>query len=200
MILTNEETTSRVSRLLEESKRYLLLQKDYLGLHATEILIKLFSTVALWAILILVGFTVLLFASFALAFWIGDLTGSSVLGFTVITVVLLMIVLLVYANRTSWIVIPTTRFIAGLLAESITNPTQEVISIEKEHIRQEAAKQQETMKASANTLLAPMTESRTKWEQASLLLQNGLSIYRGVQLGLSTVVALQRIFGRSKRK
>ena len=81
MTFSNEQTTSRMSQLFEQARRYLTLQKDYLSLNSVEILTRLFSAIALAAILILVGFLVILFGSFALAYWIGGMLGSHILGF-----------------------------------------------------------------------------------------------------------------------
>jgi hypothetical protein len=200
MTFSNEQTTSRMSQLFEQARRYLTLQKDYLSLNSVEILTRLFSAIALAAILILVGFLVILFGSFALAYWIGDMLGSHILGFVIIAGVLLASALLVYANRRAWIIMPTTRFMVGLLASKLTHPTEEAIAIEKEHLRQQLDDNQGEMKETANTLLAPLPEARNKWESASNLLQNGWTIFRGFQIALSAIEAARRVFGLGKKK
>ena len=171
MNFTNEQTTARMTDLFEQARRYLRLQKDYLSLHGVEVLTRLFSAIALAAILILVGFLVVLFGSFALAYWLGELLGSHILGFTIIAGVLLLCTLLVYANRKAWIVLPTTRFMVSLLTPQITIPTQEGITLEKERVHDQLA---------------------------TNLLQNGLTVYRALQLGLSAVAAARTVFGLGK--
>lgn len=200
MTFTNEQTTSRMSQLFEQARRYFALQKDYLSLNSVEILTRLFSAIALAAILILVGFLVILFGSFALAYWIGELLGSHILGFLIIAGVLLLGTLLVYTNRKAWIILPTTRFMVGLLASKLTHPTAEAIAMEKEHLRQELNDNQGEMKDTANTLLAPLPEARNKWESASNLLQNGWTIFRGLQIAISAIEATRRVFGLGKKK
>ena len=77
MLFANEQMTSQMGALLEEGRQYWNLQKKYLGLHTAEVLTRLLSRIALVLILILVGSLVLLFGSFALAFWLGALLDST---------------------------------------------------------------------------------------------------------------------------
>lgn len=200
MTITNEQTTNRMSQLFEQAQRYLTLQKDYLSLNSVEVLTRLFSAIALAAILILAGFMVTLFGSFAIAYWLGDLLGSHILGFAIIAGVLLLCALIVYANRKAWIILPTTRFMVDLLASKLASPTTEGIAIEKEHLRQQLNENQGNIRETANTLLSPLPEARTRWESASNLFQNGMTIFRGLQIGLSAIEAARRVFGGGRRK
>ena len=110
---------------------------------------------ALVLTLILVGSLVLLFGSFAMAYWLGNLTGSTTLGFGIIAAVLVLIAVVVYANRMSWIVLPTTRFMVSLLASSLAVPSQEGIAMEKAHLSEQLDANQRDMKNTATSLLAP---------------------------------------------
>ncbi len=199
MDITNEQTTTRMTNLFEQGRRYLQLQKDYLSLHGVEVLTRLFSAIALAAILILVGFLVVLFGSFALAYWLGELLGSHILGFTIIAGVLLLFTLLVYANRKAWIILPTTRFMVSLLTPQLTISTQEGITLEKERVQEQLTTNQGEIKETTSALLSPIPEARTRWETISNLLQNGLTLYRGLQLGLSALAAARTVFGLGKR-
>ena len=91
MLFANEQMTSQMGALLEEGRQYWNLQKKYLGLHTAEVLTRLLSRIALVLILILVGSLVLLFGSFALAFWLGALLDSTTLGFCIIAGLLLLL-------------------------------------------------------------------------------------------------------------
>ena len=202
MLFANEQMTAQMGQLLDEGRRYWDLQKKYLGLHLAEVLTRLLSTVALVLTLILVGSLVLLFGSFAMAYWLGNLTGSTTLGFGIIAAVLVLIAVVVYANRMSWIVLPTTRFMVSLLASSLAVPSQEGIAMEKAHLSEQLDANQRDMKDTATSLLAPPPESKNRWDTAANLFQNGMSIYRGIQLGVSAIVALRSVFklGRRRRK
>lgn len=200
MTITNEQTTSRMSQLLEQARQYFTLQKNYLSLHGVEILTRLFSAIALAAILILVGFLVILFGSFSLAYWIGELLDSHVLGFAIIAVVLLLAAILIWANRMAWIVMPTVHFMIGLLATEVVQPTLEGVVAEKKRLEEQLADSQSEMKDNAHQLLAPQPEARDRWDYAMNLFHNGLTIFRGVQLGLSFVEATRRIFGLGRKR
>ena len=200
MTITNEQTTSRMSQLLEQARQYFTLQKNYLSLHGVEILTRLFSAIALAAILILVGFLVILFGSFSLAYWIGELLDSHVLGFAIIAVVLLLAAILIWANRMAWIVMPTVHFMIGLLATEVVQPTLEGVVAEKKRLEEQLADSQSEMKDNAHQLLAPQPEARDRWDYAMNLFHNGLTIFRGVQLGLSFVEATRRIFGIGRKR
>lgn len=202
MFFNSEQTTTLMGQLFEEARQYFRLQKEYLSLHGTEIMSRLFSTIALWVILILVGFMVLLFGSFALAYWIGDLLGSSVLGFAIIAAVLFLGAMLVYVNRVSWIVAPTTRFMVSLFVSNLIVPSQEAIAIEKEHVRQNLEDSQQDLKTTASSILAPLPQPQNKWESFNNLFQHGLTLFRGVQIGMSAIAAARTLFkiGKSKKR
>ena len=201
MGITNEKTTTQMSQLFEQIRRYLSLQKSYLSLQSVEVLTHLFTAVALTAIFILVGFLVILFGSFALAYWIGELLNSHILGFAIIAGVLLLSALLVWFNRTSWIILPTTRFMINLLSTHVVYPTQEGIAMEKEILHKQLDENQADIKETTANIFAPQAAARNRWESASNLLQNGMTIFRGVQIGLSAITAARHLFGgKGKRR
>lgn len=198
MLFTSEQLTNRLEQLFHEGRQYWDLQKQYLSLHATEVLTRLLSMLVLLIVLILVGSMVLLFGSFAVAYWLGELLDSTLLGFAIIAGLLLVMSLLVYANRKSWIYIPITTFVVKLLVSSLPSPSQEAVAMEKAHLREKLDESQRELKNTASTLLEPASPAKNKWDNASNLLQHGLTIYRGVQIGVSIVGALRRMF-RGKR-
>lgn len=200
MNIENEQTTARMSRLFEQVRRYFALQKDYVSLHGVEMLTRLFTAITLTAILMLVGFLVILFACFALAYWIGTLLNSTVLGFAIIAGVLLLIALLVWAKRTAWIVLPTTRFMVNLFASEVVFPTLEGVKVEQERLRQQLESEETNIKETANAIFEPQREARTRWESAVNLVQNGMNIFRGIQIGLSAVSAAKAVFNLGRRR
>ena len=56
------------------------------------------------------------------------------------------------------------------------------------------------MKVVATNLLEPIPAARNRWERASNLIMNGWNIYRGMQLGMSAIVAIRNIFGMGKKR
>lgn len=200
MNIENEQTTARVSRLFEQIRRYFALQKEYLSLNGVEMLTRLFTAIVLAVILILVGFLVILFGCFALAYWIGTLLDSTVLGFAIIAGVMLLVALLVWANRMSWIVQPTTRFMIGLFATKVVTPTLEGVMTVKESTSQQIEAQEQEMRETANAIFTPPAAAQNRWEMATNLLHNGMTIFRGVQIGLSVVSAARAVFGLGRKR
>lgn len=200
MNIENEQTTARVSRLFEQIRRYFALQKEYLSLNGVEMLTRLFTAIVLAVILILVGFLVILFGCFALAYWIGTLLDSTVLGFAIIAGVMLLVALLVWANRMSWIVQPTTRFMIGLFATKVVTPTLEGVMTVKESTSQQIEAQEQEMRETANAIFTPAAAAQNRWEMATNLLHNGMTIFRGVQIGLSVVSAARAVFGLGRKR
>ncbi len=205
MTFSNEQTNERMTQLFEEGRRYFALQKDYLSLQSVETLTRLFTAIALTAIIILIGFLVVLFGSFALAYWLGDILDSAVLGFAIIAGVLFLCALLVYTNRNAWIIQPTTRFLVSLFAANspLPAPTQEGIEMEKQRLQQQLTENQEQIKVTANNILAPAQEARNGWDMASNIFHNGMTIFRGVQVGLSIIAAVRSVFnlgGKRRRR
>lgn len=131
MGLANDTTTAQLSKLMDEAKRYYQLEKRCLGLHGAEKLTVLLSSITLWAVVLLVGFLVTLFAALALSFWIGKLTGSIILGVGAVAALLLLVGLIVYARRQAWIEEPIARFMAELLVPSDEDDTTAVATTQE---------------------------------------------------------------------
>ena len=200
MNIANEQTTSQFTHLFEQVRDYLTHQKDLLSLNTVQVLTRLFSMLLLWTVLLLVGSLVILFASFALAYWLGNLLGNNVLGFVIIAGVLLLSACIFYLNRRAWVFTPIMGFMVSLLASYLTPPTEEAVVLEKERLTQKIEKEQHEIKETTNTLMNPVHTARNRWESAANLLQNGWNIYRGLQLGLSAVAAIRRVFGLGRKR
>ncbi len=204
MLFNNEQTTEQITSLFTEARNYWQLQRKNLSLETSEVLSKLLSAVALWALVILIGALVLLFGSFAVAYLLGNLLGSQVWGFTIIAVVLLLLVMLIYANRRAWIVVPIGKFVIGIFASQMAAQTREAVALERAHVKESIGQSESQMRQSANALFTPQPESKDRFERASRLLANGMSIYRALQIGLSALTAFQTVFGfgrlRRRRK
>lgn len=109
-----EDYTESLRKFWLETKGYLELQKEYMTLDAAEKLIVLLSAAALGAICLVIGAMALFFLLFALAAWVGQLSGSVALGFLIMGVVLLLLMAIVYFKRKQWIIQPLARLVVGL--------------------------------------------------------------------------------------
>lgn len=112
-------------KLFLELKNYLTLQKKFLKLDTAEKLTVLLSAIAITAILLLLGSMILLYLTFALAYYLGDVMGSLPLGFSAIAVSLLLVLLFFYFNRKKYIIQPIARFMANLFINSTQDENEQ---------------------------------------------------------------------------
>lgn len=101
-------------KLFLELKNYLELQKRFVMLDAAEKLTVLLSAVAIGAVALILASMLLLFATFALAYYIGDLLHSLPLGFALIAMFLGVLLLFFYINRNKFVIQPLARLMASL--------------------------------------------------------------------------------------
>lgn len=115
--------TDNFRKLLEEAKRYLSLQKEYALMDTADKLTVILSTVAIAAVCIILGAMILFFLTFALAYWIGNITGNLSIGFISIAAFLLLMLFIVYQKRNAWIIQPLARMMVRLFVnkEQVNN-------------------------------------------------------------------------------
>ena len=110
--------TEDIREIILEIKHYLNLQKKYLAIDAAEKATAILSAVAIAAICILLSSTILLFCTFALAYWIGDLLNSLPLGFAAMAIVVALVLILFYRKRKAWVIQPLARMMAQLFVDN----------------------------------------------------------------------------------
>ncbi len=114
--------TERFQTFFSELKHYLELQKSYVAMDTAEKLTIILSAVAIAAISLVTVAMFLFFASFAIAYWIGQVTGCIAIGFLSIAAVLLFALIVFYIKRRDWITMPLARFMIRLFVrEENTN-------------------------------------------------------------------------------
>jgi hypothetical protein len=82
--METDSISSQFRQLFEQVKVYFNLRVNYLRLYVAENLIRFFSAMVLWMVIFLFLFFVLVFGSFAFAYWFSDLTGKLSLGFLIV--------------------------------------------------------------------------------------------------------------------
>ena len=106
-MLSSDKNVETIAQLIEVLKHYLGLQKEYLKL-------DVIATLAIVFILIIIA--VLMYASFAFAFWLATFTGAAK-AFLVVGGFHLLIFILFVLFRKPWIEKPLVHFLASLLLE-----------------------------------------------------------------------------------
>ncbi len=114
-MFSSNKNIESIGKLFLEFKRYLELQKEFVRLDAAEKMTVILSAILIVAVLLLLGSIVLLFLTFALAYYLGDLLGSLSLGFGLISAFLLLLAAIFYSNRNRMVVQPMARFMTRLI-------------------------------------------------------------------------------------
>lgn len=113
-MFSEKKDIDSMHKLFLELKNYLELQKRFVMLDAAEKLTVLLSAVAIGAVALILASMLLLFATFALAYYIGDLLHSLPLGFALIAMFLGVLLLFFYINRNKFVIQPLARLMASL--------------------------------------------------------------------------------------
>ena len=113
-MLSSDKNVETIAQLAEIVKHYLGIQTEYLKLDVVDKLVRLLTFIALAIVFILIIIGVAMFCSFALAFWLASYTGTAA-AFLVVGAIHLLLVIIFFLNRKSWIEKPLVRFFANLL-------------------------------------------------------------------------------------
>lgn len=114
-MFSNSKNIESIGKLLLEFKKYLELQKEFVKLDATEKMTVILSAILIVTVLLLLGSIVLLFLTFALAYYLGDVLGSLSLGFGLISAFILLLTVIFYLNRNRMVIQPVARFMTKLI-------------------------------------------------------------------------------------
>ena len=101
-----DELLYKTGETVEYAKQYVDQQKQLVKLEVAEKSAQMISSAVTGVVMAVVGLMVLLFASLALAFFLGDLFDSIALGFLVVTVIYAIIALVVNAAKRSLVTNP----------------------------------------------------------------------------------------------
>ena len=113
-MLSSDKNVESIAQLIEVLKHYLGLQSEYVKLDVIDKVVRLLKAAALAILFFFILVAVLMYFSFALAFWL-----SSYMGFTkaflIVAVLHLLIFILFIVYRKTWIEKPLVRFLADIL-------------------------------------------------------------------------------------
>ena len=113
-MLSSDKNVETIAQLIEVLKHYLGLQTEYLKLDVIDKVVRLMKAATLAIIFILIIIAVVMYFSFALAFWLGGLVGMTT-GFLIVGAIHLLIFILFITFRKPWIEKPLVHFLASLL-------------------------------------------------------------------------------------
>jgi lipopolysaccharide export LptBFGC system permease protein LptF len=113
-MLSSDKNVETLAQLIEVLKHYLGLQKEYVKLDVIDKVVRLLTAATLAVIFFLIIIAVLMFLSFAAAFWLSNYTGTAT-AFLIMGGIHLLIFIVFIIFRKPWIEKPLVHFLAGLL-------------------------------------------------------------------------------------
>ena len=113
-MLSSDKNVETIAQLVEIIKHYLGLQKEYLKLDVIDKIVRLLTFAALVIVFVLILVAIMMYLSFALAFWLASYTGTA-LAFLVVGGIHLLLIIVIFIFRKKWIEKPLVRFLANLL-------------------------------------------------------------------------------------
>ncbi len=120
-MFSSSKNIESIGKLFLEFKKYLELQKEFVKLDATEKITVILSVAVAVAVVLLLGSIVLLFAAFALAYYLGGVLESLSLGFSLIAAFIAIVAFIFYLNRDRLVFQPIARFMARLILKENDN-------------------------------------------------------------------------------
>ena len=103
--------------LLNDVKKYIDLNIDYLKVAGTEKLAIILSSIAVVAAVMILGGIALFYISFSGVYLIESWVGSESLAYLVVGLIMLILLAIVYAFRMKLIVNPIARFVSKLFLD-----------------------------------------------------------------------------------
>ena len=113
-MLSSDKNVETIAQLIEVLKHYLGLQTEYLKLDVIDKVVRLLTATALFVLFFLIIVAVVMYFSFAAAFWLGQHIGMAP-AFLSVGGVHLLLLIVFYMFRKPWIEKPLVHFLAGLL-------------------------------------------------------------------------------------
>ncbi|MBQ9672632.1 MAG: phage holin family protein [Prevotella sp.] len=113
-MLSSDKNVETIVQLIEQLKHYLGLHTEYAKLTVIDKVVRLLTAVALAILFIILAVAVLLFFWIGTALWLSHFIGLAG-AFLLVSGIHLIVLILFFVFRKSWIERPLVRFLADLL-------------------------------------------------------------------------------------
>jgi hypothetical protein len=113
-MLSSDKNVESIAQLIEVLKHYLGLQSEYVKLDVIDKVVRLLTAATLAVMFFLITIAILMYLSFAAAFWLSNYTGLT-LAFLIISALHLLFLFFFLVKRKSLIEKTLVRFLAGIL-------------------------------------------------------------------------------------
>ncbi|MDO4195894.1 MAG: phage holin family protein [Prevotellaceae bacterium] len=116
-MFSNDNNIETIAQLVEQAKKFVSLKSEYYRLSIVEKTVRLLTVLAMTFVLTALLLMALIYLSFALAFFLGNLIGSNACGFLVVGGIYMAVFVAFIIFRKKWIERPLVRFLASMLME-----------------------------------------------------------------------------------
>ncbi|HOS48298.1 MAG TPA: phage holin family protein [Bacteroidia bacterium] len=123
--MKEESFGSFAKELKKDISEYVDLKVEHTKLLAYEKIAKLISASTSYLLIGLFSFFAFLFLSFTVAFYLGNITGSTAMGFGIVTIIYLVILLAILIFRKKYFETGMTNKIIGVLMEEDNDEDEE---------------------------------------------------------------------------
>ena len=113
-MLSSDKNVESIAQLIEILKHYLGLQTEYAKLDVIDKVVRMLTAFALAVVFFMILIAVLLYLSFAVAFWLATYTGTAI-AFLIVGGIHLLLFVVFFFFRKRWIEKPLVHFLASLL-------------------------------------------------------------------------------------
>lgn len=116
-MISNDKNIEQIADFVEEAKQWLLLRKEYAKYDGIDKCVRIFSSLALLFVFAILLFLIMVFLSLAAAYYIAEVVDSIPLGFCCVSVFNILIMIVFYMKRHSWIERPLVKFLVSILVD-----------------------------------------------------------------------------------
>ncbi|MBR4650394.1 MAG: phage holin family protein [Prevotella sp.] len=118
-MFSNDQNIEYIAQFAEEAKQWFDLRVKYTKLSSVDKIVRIITALILVVVLSAIFTLALIFFSIALAVLLGKAMGSTILGFTCIGVVYILLFIAVYSARHALIEKPLVHFLMSIFAEDM---------------------------------------------------------------------------------
>ena len=128
-MFSNDKNIERIADFVEEAKDWLSIHTEYTKLEIIDKVVQICTILVLTIIFMFFVTIILIYLSFAAAYALEPLIGSLPLGFLLVSIFYVLLLILTFYKRHSWVEKPLVRFLVEILINNKNN--EEKIITEK---------------------------------------------------------------------
>lgn len=191
---SEKDIKETLQSIVDEGKRYINLNGEYLRINTAERLTKVLSSLIIALVIAIAGFVVFIFGGLALVHYAGSLTGNLALCFALYALFVCFLLVLFWMGRNALIIRP----LAKMMSEALLDECTDDFEIKRTQTRTKLHESQQNLQSAASNLTSSDTTNNSS--RLFQFAERGLMIYRGIRLGIRIGQGLNGIFRGKRRK